>query len=67
MIAIGICWFGMSRAYVVEGSVEVTAAFSSTRFYQRWSKTIYLDSMEIAQKMSSAIWIRLRPTPPKQP
>ena len=25
MVAIGICWFGMSRAYVVDGSAKVTA------------------------------------------
>ena len=25
MIAIGICWYGMSRAYVVDGSAKVTA------------------------------------------
>ncbi|GAV04158.1 hypothetical protein RvY_14478-1 [Ramazzottius varieornatus] len=27
MIAIGICWFGMSRAYVVNGSAKVTAQY----------------------------------------
>ena len=26
MVAIGICWFGMSRVYVVDGSAKVTAA-----------------------------------------
>ncbi|GAV06385.1 hypothetical protein RvY_16393 [Ramazzottius varieornatus] len=38
MVAVGICWNGMSRAYCVDGSAKVTAAYFIENFLKRMVK-----------------------------